>query len=141
MTRVSFMEEIEAYIDSSKMETVDPCYIKAKYKCDGAKNGIYFLYDDNDQIIYVGKISNAEKTSFYHRMYGHGTGAHKNEHWFKECKKFRFKKFPLATETDLRVIERLMIFQKGQPKYNDIGRIIYSLDEIFARVKEGEVNG
>lgn len=141
MKRNAFMEEIEAYIDSCKIEEVDQVQIKTNYSGEKGKNGIYFLYNNFDQIVYVGMVSNAASTSFYHRMYGHGTGAHKNKRWFNKCKKFRFKKFPTATKDDLRVIERLMIFRKGQPRYNDIGKIVYRFEDISARVKEGEVNG
>ena len=112
--------------------------VKAKYKGDKGKNGIYFLYNDKKEVIYVGMVSNAPWTSFYHRMYGHGTGAHKIEHWFTECRSCRFKQFPHVTKDDLRVIERMMIFRKGQPRYNDIGKIIYKLDDIAARVRKGE---
>lgn len=141
MKRDTFMEEIEAYIDSCAIEEVDQNYIKTHYGKDKGKGGIYFLYNDSNQIIYIGMVSNAESTSFYRRMYGHGTGAHKNKHWFNECKKFRFKKFPTATKNDLRVIERMMIFRKGQPKYNDIGEIIYKFGDIAARIKKGEKHG
>ena len=141
MKRDTFIEEIENCIDSSKIELVDQEYIKANYKGDSGKNGIYFLYNSKGTVIYIGMVGNTARTSFYHRMYGHGMGAHKNKHWFRKCAKFRFKRFPTATKEDLRVIERLMIFRKGQPKYNDIGDIIYKLDDIISHVKEGEVNG
>ena len=141
MERENFMKEIELYINSCDVNDIDRDYIKAKYSKENGKNGIYFLYNEDDVVVYVGMVSNARSTSFYHRMYLHGNGAHKDKDWFRKCKKFRFKKFSAATEKDLRIIERLMIFKTGQPIYNDIGEINCDFDNIANRVKGGEVNG
>lgn len=70
-------------------------------------------------MIYVGKVGDGKFTSFYHRMYGHGNGAHCKKKWFNEVKKFRFKSFPNITKQELTLIERLMIYINKQPKYND----------------------
>ena len=136
MTRELFMAKLEKIIETSPIEAISKNALKQKYKGDNGKNGIYFLYNEKEEIIYIGKVGNGLVTSFYHRLYGHGNGAHKNTQWFqKECSKYRFKRFPNATDDDLRVIERLMIFKKGQPQYNDIGKIIYKFEDIVTRIK------
>lgn len=117
MTRELFMSKLEKIIENSPIEATSKDIIKQKYKGENGKNGIYFLYNEKQEIIYIGKVGNGLVTSFYHRLYGHGNGAHKNTQWFQnECSQYRFRRFPNATDDDLRVIERLMIFRKGQPK-------------------------
>lgn len=64
-------------------------------------------------------VGDGKSTSFYHRMYAHGSGAHYEREWFNEVKKFRFKSFPNITKEELTLIERLMIYINKQPKYND----------------------
>lgn len=134
MNRDCFMDKIEKIIESSQLRNVSKCDIKQRFQDDFGKNGIYFLYNDNNDVIYVGLAGNGDSTSFYHRMYGHGNSAHCKEHWFTECKKYRFCRFPYMYNEDLRVIERLMIFKKGQPKYNDIGKLAYDFDDILSRI-------
>ena len=135
MDRESFMKKVEKTIESSPLEAVIEKDIKQKYQGENGKNGIYFLYNTENNIVYVGLAGNGKYTSFYHRMYGHGNSAHNKEPWFhNECKKYRFYRFPNAIYDDLKVIERLMIFKKGQPKYNDIGKINYDFDDICARI-------
>lgn len=65
-------------------------------------------------------VGNLNDTSFAHRMYLHGDGAHYNKPWFKEVKWFIFKSFPKLTNKELKQIERLMIYAKKQPIYNYI---------------------
>ena len=134
MDRDCFMDRIVKIIESSQLRTVLKDDIKQRFQGDLGKNGIYFLYNDNDKVIYVGYAGNGDSTSFFHRMYGHGNSAHDKEYWFSECKKYRFCSFPHMRNEDLRVIERLMIFKKGQPKYNDIGKITYDFDDILSRI-------
>lgn len=83
------------------------------------KNGIYFLYNKDDIIIYVGKFGKGNDTSFYHRMYRHGDGAHCNKPWFNKVEKFKVKEFPKLDDKELSQVERLMIYAKGQPAFND----------------------
>ena len=134
MNRDCFIDKIEKIIEASQLRTVSKDDIKQSYKGDSGKNGIYFLYNNNDEVIYVGIAGNGDSTSFFHRMYGHGNRAHEKDPWFSECKKYRFCSFPRALNEDLRVMERLMIFKKGQPKYNDIGKITYDFDDILSRI-------
>ena len=118
MDRENFIKIVEKKIESENINTKDKKYIEKNYK--QAKNGIYFLYDKNEKVIYVGKVGNGKSTSFYDRMYGHGNGAHCNKTWFNEVKKFKFKSFPNLEDDELIKIERLMIYAKKQPIYNYI---------------------
>ena len=54
------------------------------YNIQGCRQGIYFLYNSAKKIIYIGKVGTCESTSLYHRMFGHGSGAHKSEGWYEE---------------------------------------------------------
>ena len=118
MNREQFIEIIKQEIENESLLNIDKDYITKNYKT--AKGGIYFLYNDNDVVIYVGKVGNGKHTSFYKRMYGHGNSAHCNKPWFNQAKKFRFKKFPNLINEEILKIERLMIYAKNQPIYNDI---------------------
>ena len=136
MDRQSLILEIEAIIDAQpQKENSKPQIIKDYQGIDG-KNGIYFLYNSDNEVIYVGKVGRGESTSFAHRMYLHGTGAHCHKPWFTECRAFRFKAFPNLSEEDLRVIERLMIHKKNQPIYNDgIPTMPSEFDIIFQKIQ------
>lgn len=118
MNREEFIKIIEEKIESESIYDKDKTYITENYK--NSKNGIYFLYDKNNKVIYVGKAGDGSDTSFYHRMYKNGNSAHCNKPWFNEVEMFRFKSFPNLTDKELRKIERLMIYAKNQPIYNDV---------------------
>lgn len=135
MERNIFMNKVSQIFAEIEVEQKDKNLIKQKYKDINGKNGIYFLYNKEQEIIYIGKVGYGKKTSFYKRMYEHGSGAHRNKSWFDECTGFKFKRFVNATIEDLAVIERLMIYKQGQPKYNDIGNINFEFSEIFDRIK------
>lgn len=82
------------------------------------KRGLYYLYDKDYGIIYIGKIGNRKGTSFYSRMFGHGGGAHKKQSWYKEVVKCKFHRFDNFNDSEIELLERLAI-QKHQPNYND----------------------
>lgn len=117
MTRDKLMNKIKSKIEEEPICNVNRDYITSNFK--DKKNGIYFLYDKNETVIYVGKCGNGIYTSFYHRMYGHGYGAHCKKKWFKCAEKFRFKAFPNLDKDELKKVERLMIYANNQPIYND----------------------
>ncbi|MBM7453812.1 hypothetical protein JN09_001145 [Acholeplasma morum] len=94
--------------------------ISGKYGVNSEyKNGIYFLYDKDEQVVYIGKVGNGKSTSLYSRLTGHGSGSHKVEYWWKEIVKCKFKSFQDLTNRELNQIERLAINKKG-PKFNDV---------------------
>ncbi|WP_346915516.1 hypothetical protein [Clostridium sp.] len=117
MDRNDFIKKIEFEIESENCYYIEKGFISSNYK--NSKNGIYFIYDEKDIVIYVGKVGKGKKTSFYHRMYGHGSGAHCKKSWFEKAKKFKFKSFPNLESEEIMKIERLMIYAKKQPAFND----------------------
>lgn len=117
MSREELIKKIEEEIEKEMIYDLDKDFICNKY--ENSKNGIYLLYNGNGIIIYVGKFGDGGSTSFYHRMYKHGDGAHCNKSWFNEVKQFKVKEFPKLNNKELSQVERLMIYAKGQPKFND----------------------
>lgn len=117
MNREEFTKIVEKAIESTPLVRINKDYITEN--CKTFKNGIYFLYDKDNIVIYIGMVGDGDNTSFYHRVYGHGNGSHCKKEWFDEVNSFRFKSFPKLEIEELRLIERLMIYIKKQPKYND----------------------
>ena len=78
--------------------------------------GIYFLYNEQDDVIYVG-MTYADKQTLHKRIYGNGNGAHNRKVWFKEVRYVKFHKFGYSKE-QLALAERLAINEMG-PRYND----------------------
>lgn len=118
MNREEFIKIVEKEIEIEPIYNKDKTYITKN--CKNYKNGIYLLYNKDNKVIYVGKVGDGPETSFYHRMYKNGNSAHCNKPWFNEVEKFRFKSFPKLKCDELKKIERLMIYAKNQPIYNDI---------------------
>ena len=104
--------EKQKYIKISSITSKDHG-IKTTYK-----QGLYFLYEDSNQPVYIGKIGDFKNTSLYSRLIGHGSGAHNKEFWFKAIKKCKFKSITGLDNKQLFQIERLAISAKN-PKYND----------------------
>lgn len=117
LNRKELMNEIKIKIEEELIQDMSKDFVASEYK--DKKNGIYFLYDENEIVIYVGKCGNGDHTSFYDRIYGHGNGAHCRKEWFNSVKKFRFKAFPNLESDALSKVERLMIYANNQPIYND----------------------
>jgi excinuclease UvrABC nuclease subunit len=117
LDRETLIKKIEKIIEKEPIFDVEKNFICNNYK--ESKNGIYFLYNEKDIVIYVGKAGNGDKTSFAHRMYLHGDGAHCKKNWFGKVKKFRFKSFTNLNSKEISKVERLMIYAKNQPAFND----------------------
>jgi hypothetical protein len=105
------------------------------YNGNDFKNGLYFVYDKKDVVIYVGKISNAKNTSLYMRFVGHGAGAHKNDAWYKTAKKVQFMQFAAMDNEMLELAERLVILFK-RPSRNDAD----TSEERVLRLLDGKCN-
>lgn len=135
MEREQFIIEISKIFEQTKAQKICKEQIKTLHSGAKGQSGIYFLYNEKKQIIYIGKVGTGMNTSFYARLYGHGSGAHCKKSWFSECKYYKFKQFPNATKDDISIIERLMIYGQGQPRYNDIGQISVEYSDTLARVK------
>lgn len=82
------------------------------------KQGLYYLYNEKNEIIYIGKAGTGNGTSFYDRMIGHGSGAHNKQVWYAKVDKCKFHRFEKFNDSEIELLERLAI-QKHQPKYND----------------------
>ncbi len=98
------------------------------------KKGIYFLFNKNDQVIYVGHIKDQKSTSLYDRIKGHGSGSHSNSYWYTEVEKGKFLRFNNLTNEELLLIERLSIFGMNQPIFNDKDtseKNLFNLHKIF----------
>lgn len=117
MNREDLIKKIVKIIEKEPILDVEKNFIYNNYK--KSKNGIYFLYNENDIVIYVGKVGKGNDTSFASRMYLHGNSAHCHKIWFDKVKKFRFKSFPNLNSKEINKIERLMIYAKNQPAFND----------------------
>lgn len=129
MKRKDLIDKIVKMIDDEELIIIDKDYIIRN--CKIKRNGIYFLYNENDIVIYAGKVGDGSNTSFYDRMYGHGSGAHCRKSWFNEAKKFRFRSFPNLDHKQISQVERLMIYAKQQPKYNDCYATESDINAIF----------
>lgn len=117
MDREALINTIKLQIEEEPIHEINKTFISSNFA--DKKNGIYLLYDENSIVRYVGKCGNGKCTSFYHRIYAHGSGAHCKKEWFRTIKKFRFKTFPDLDSQLLNKVERLMIYAYGQPAYND----------------------
>lgn len=119
-------------------EKLTKAEMEAKYsrgEKDKYKQGIYFLYDDSDNIIYVGKVGDYEKTSLRDRMVGHGSGSHKKKDssWYPLVVKGKFHQFSSLTNKQLEQVERLMIIRL-KPRYNDAFIGDDEIDEIIKNI-------
>ncbi len=119
MDRKKLISIIKTKIEEEPIYKIDKNFISSNF--NDKKNGIYILYDENENVRYIGQCGDSEYTSFYHRIYLHGGGAHCKKDWFDNIKKFRFKEFPDLDSQLLNKVERLMIYAYDQPIYNDGG--------------------
>lgn len=118
MNRDEFAKAVLKKINSTELKEIN----KEEIMKNGGtcKNGIYFIYDENENILYVGMVSDKKTASLKARFYDNGNSAHCNKYWFEKYAKFyRFYSFPKASEAELELIERLMIYINNQPVYND----------------------
>jgi len=74
------------------------------------KNGIYFVYNADNEIIYIGKVSNARTASLYMRFKGNGNSSHQKAFWYEAAKQVRFFHFTDELNSEqLKIVERLAI--------------------------------
>ncbi len=133
MDRETFADMVKAEIEKQQIYYNQKDFIKQNYS--NSKKGIYFLYNKNNDVIYVGMVGEGKSTSFYHRMYLHGNGAHCKKIWFNEVEKFRFKIFPNKKKREIFLILILMIYKNKQPKYNDRILVMKDYKEILNKIK------
>lgn len=127
ITTICKMVEDEARLSIEQMEG-------KSCSTDAYKKGLYFLYDNNDTCIYVGKVGDGPFTSLYHRMVGHASGSHKQQdaRWYSKIKYGKWHQFNLI-ENDLSRLERLAIYGMDQPVYNDCDTDEETISSLFER--------
>lgn len=106
----------EPNLTKAEMESSPKCGRTTLYK-----GGLYFLYDDQDEIIYIGKIGDTSETSLYDRVFGHTSGSHRvqDSRWYPFVKYGKFHRFSGLNDDELYIIERLAIAGMNHPIYND----------------------
>jgi len=82
-------------------------------ECCKENSYIYFLYNDNKGIIYIGETGKSIKR----RLFTDGSGAHCNKDWFVNVKKIEYYKNNEMKSNTRKIIERALI-KKYNPKYN-----------------------
>lgn len=96
------------------------------------RQGLYFLYNADDKIIYIGKVGPGKRTSLFHRMKGHGSGAHNKQKWYKEVKYGHYINLPNLNIDELEKLERICIqCNENHNNYNDKYIIELDVDNIF----------
>ena len=104
-------------------------------KINGCRQGVYFLYNTNKEIIYIGKVGTKKKTSLYHRMKGHGSGAHNKQSWYAEVDFGKYIIFDKLNDFEIEVIERLCImYNPNKDNYNDKYFNDTIIDEINGKI-------
>lgn len=118
MTRTELAEKICNAVISGEKLTKEEMKLRSKCNNDSYKSGLYFLYNDLNECIYVGQTGNGEYASLYMRMVGNGDAAHKKDSWNNEVSYGYWHKFNI-TDEELLVVERFSIIGMHQPIYND----------------------
>ena len=99
------------------------------------RQGIYFLYNSNNQIIYIGKVGTGCSTSLYDRMIGHGSGAHNKQEWYKEVEYGKYIIFKHLNDSEIEIVERLCImYNPHKDNYNDKYFSDTIIDEIYGKI-------
>ncbi|MGY0372307.1 GIY-YIG nuclease family protein [Clostridium sp. JNZ J1-5] len=109
----------ELVTDSLKDERIETILntdgrLKGASECCKKGSFIYFLYDKNNEIIYIGESGQTIKN----RLYTDGSGSHCNKEWFNEVKSLKYYKNNEMDFNSRKLIERALI-KKYNPKYND----------------------
>ena len=83
-------------------------------ECCKKSSSIYFLYNDKEEIIYIGETGASVK----HRLFTDGSGSHDKKGWISKVRKLRYYKNDEMDPNSRKTIERALI-QKHNPKYNN----------------------
>ena len=103
-------------IEISRVQCCEFSNARFKYNGDEYKQGLYAIYDRNQNLQYVGMVGDGEGTSIYARMNDHI----KHDKWIDVDGCFRFCKFENLNDEQLRIAERLVILWM-RPAWNDGG--------------------
>lgn len=83
------------------------------------RRGIYFVFNKNNKIIYVGYIGSGASTSLYDRFKGHGLGSHYKQCWFMDIAYIKYLNLPDFSVIELQKLERVCIKFNKHINYND----------------------
>lgn len=92
----------EPYIDKSDMENSSIYGRSTSYK-----NGLLFLFDACDELIYISKVGTGKDTSVYDRLVGHGSGGLNEKCWYPEIVKGKFLKLEKFEKFEVRDLEQI----------------------------------
>lgn len=127
MKRDEFAKKIISEVEKTKKITKNNMEDSKQYgvgknslnEC-GSRQGVYFLYNSDDKIIYIGKVGTGKRTSLYQRMKGHGGGAHSQQSWYNEVEYGKYKIFDKLNDSEIEIIERVCIlYNRNKHNYND----------------------
>ena len=106
----------EKYLNSRKQV---PNFGKSEMpKLKELKNGVYAFYN-NENLLYIGMVSDAKTASLYARIYANGNAKHSSKDWFENVNKVYFYKMNTNDKFDIQVLERILI-RELKPTYNDL---------------------
>lgn len=115
-----FANKISILIEDNLSNKVDVDKIKvsngkSKEGLECCKKGsfIYFLFNKNDDVIYIGESGQSVKN----RLYTDGNGSHCQKDWFKEVEYVRYYNDKGMDDNTRKIIERALIMTYGE-KYN-----------------------
>ena len=135
--RVELQDKIDELMKTESFIDINKVNSKSYGTNTNFKLGLYYLYDKNDEIIYIGKVGSGGQTSFYSRMIGHGSGAHNKQEWYKEVVKCKFHRFDNFNDSEIELLERLAI-QKHCPKYNDKNLSKEVINSLYEKIEMQE---
>ena len=143
MDRETFWKKIIEKIEKLEKISKNDMECSSKYgrglkafNDDEHRQGIYFLYNSNNQIIYIGKVGTGCSTSLYDRMSGHGSGAHNKQKWYKEVEYGKYIIFKHLNDSEIEIVERLcIVWNPNKDNYNDKVFDNTVLDEINKKLK------
>lgn len=134
MTRADLIEKICERVKSTEKLSVDDLESRKTCNNKNFRCGLYFLFNNKDECIYVGKVGNGKFTSLYRRIAGHGNGSHKirDKRWYGQVSYGKWCHFNVSVK-ELNLLERLAIFGMGQPMFNDADSTPQIIDDLVKK--------
>lgn len=112
-------DETRDLIDELIRNGLDVSWEKAvASKCDSDeyRNGVFYVYDKNGQVVYIGMAGNGRNTSLYRRCSGHGWGSLKDgAHRKLTPARVSFRRFAVLDRKLLSLVKALAL-SKVRPK-------------------------
>jgi len=86
-------------------------------RTSNARKGIYFLFNSEGKIIYIGMISDKNGTSLYNRCINGHSEPHITKLWGLEIDYVKFSRFDTLTDDEIEQVEAMLIY-KLNPIHN-----------------------